>query len=405
MPTTRLLDKVLRSFDASRRTELWDEIIRGFGVRVSPRGRKTFFVMYRKHGVRRRLKLGHYPRLSLQDARKKARAALGAVAEGGDPARERAAARRAPTFEELAAEWLERYAKRRKRGWRKDERVLDLDLLPLLGKMKAGEIGRSDVRRLLDGIVERGAPIQANRTRALLSRIFSWGVEQEIVEHNPCSGVRPPSPESRRERVLAETEIKQLWLGLEGEHRVIAAAFRLLLLTGQRTIEVLTMRWSDVDGDLWTIPAEVVKSKRAHLVPLPAQALGVIQGVGRRDSEWVLPSHRRRGSRLSDTALSHVARRLGGRLGWTFWPHDLRRTCASLIRGLGVERFTVERILNHADPSVTAIYDLYSNLPEKRRALALWGEHVAGIVSIGRDPACGYGTEEPVVAPILAQRV
>lgn len=392
MTTLNLTDKTIRSIAVSRRTDFWDDFLPGFGLRVSPGGRKSFILMYRHRGQKRRLTLGVYPTTSLAEARRIARVKLGEVAAGEDPAEERTIARTAPTFADLAEQYLERYARPRKRSWKEDQRMLTLDLLPAWGRWPATEVKKRDVLRLLDAIVDRGAPIVANRTRALISRIYSWGIERDLVEHNPCLGVKPPAQEKRRERVLVESEIRQLWWVLEAEHPPIRDAFRLLILTAQRSVEVLSMTWGQIEKDLWTIPPEIVKGKRSHLVPLSDQAgavLDVIQSNGRgrapageRNSSepWVLPSPRKPGSRLDATALPQAARRICRQLDWQFWPHDLRRTAASHMTAMGVDRFIVARILNHADSSVTAVYDLYGYLPEKRAALSRWGARVAEIV-------------------------
>jgi Arm DNA-binding domain len=141
------------------------------GLRVSSSGRKTWFIMYRSKGRLRRLTLGPYPALSLADARGQAAAARHAVAEGGDPAVQKYDARHAPTMADLAAQYLDMYAKVHKRSWREDARLLHHEVLPNWGHRKAFDITRRDVIALLDHIVERGAPIQANRVLAFASSI------------------------------------------------------------------------------------------------------------------------------------------------------------------------------------------------------------------------------------------
>src|SRR5262249_24602352 len=140
----------------------------GIGLRLSNSGRKTWFVMYRSSGRLRRLTLGTYPVLSLADARSQATAAKHSVAKGEDPALEKESARTPPTVTDVATQYLERYAKQRKKSWRDDARLLHREVLPEWGHRKAHDIRRKDVLTLLDGIVERGSPIQANRVLALV---------------------------------------------------------------------------------------------------------------------------------------------------------------------------------------------------------------------------------------------
>jgi len=366
----------------SDRAEYWDASTPGFGVRISAAGRKTWVLMYR-HGNRlRRLTLGTHPALPLGDARDRARDALRAAAKGKDPAGEKAADRRAETFGEMADDYLDRYAKKRKRSWRKDELALERDLLPRFRSRKAKDITRRDVNALLDSIVDRGAPVQANRTFEILRRIFNWGISREIVEVNPCHMIKPPGEEKAREKVLSEDELRAFWKALEPEHARIAAMFRLRLLTAQRGGEVSTMRKADLDltGGWWTIPGEFSKNGLAHRVPLSPLAMEIVkEALAAADgSEWVFPSPTSDGPVRS---IWKAVKRVRDRCKVDFRPHDLRRTAASLMTGMGISRLTVSKILNHVESDVTAIYDRHSYDAEKRQALEAWAARLEEIFS------------------------
>ena len=127
-----------------------------------------------------------------------------------------------------------RYAKRRKRTWRKDERAIERDLKPAFGHRKAKEIKRKDVARLLHSIVERGAPVQANRTLEILRKLYNWAIAEEIVEVNPCYMIEAPGEERQRERVLKDEEIRLVWAAIEPETPLMRAMFKLRLVTAQR---------------------------------------------------------------------------------------------------------------------------------------------------------------------------
>src|SRR5262249_38201430 len=144
--------------------------------------------------------------------------------------------------------------------------------------IKADAIGRSDVRALLDRIVDRGSPIQANRTLALVRKIFNFGIGHDIVPVNPCHQMPRPSPENVRDRVLSPDELRTLWEALEGLGPQIGSLFRLYAFTAQRGGELITMRWDDVDLETawWNIPGERTKNRRPHRVPLTAQVVGII---------------------------------------------------------------------------------------------------------------------------------
>ena len=194
----------VRSVDAIRPPEAgqidyWDADRPGFGLRASAGGRKAWVVMYRHGNVKRRLTLGTYPTLSLAEARQKAAAAHHAVQySGADPANDKKAERRAETFPELAREYLERHAKRQKRSWRKDQLILEKDALPRFRKRKVKDITRRDIIAMLDDIVARGAPIQANRTLEVVRKLFNWAVARDILEANPCYRVPKPSTENHQ---------------------------------------------------------------------------------------------------------------------------------------------------------------------------------------------------------------
>jgi integrase len=382
MPTIRLTHRSIEAMKAGKwMTDYFDDRLEGFGIRVSPNtGRKTFFVRYTQNGRRRRVTLGAYPKLRLVDARDIARDTLRDVAKGKDPQQEKKAERQAMTFEELAELYIERHAKVKKKRWREDQRIIDVDLLPHWRRHKATKITRGDVVELLDGIVERGSPIMANRTKALISKIYNFGIGRDIVEHNPCFGVPMPAKARQRDRVLSEDEIRAVWRALDDEEPVMAATFRMRLITAQRGVEVLSMRWEDLDGDMWTIPAKVAKNGLAHAVPLSSQALALLDELRPTtgSSRWVFESPRKPGAHIS--AVQKAAYRIAEAADVDFVPHDLRRTAATFMTSMGISRLVVAKILNHVESGVTAIYDRHGYDAEKREALVVWADHLEKVV-------------------------
>ena len=346
--------------------------------------------MYRHAGRLRRLTIGTYPTLSLADAREKAKAALREAAGGGDPATSKRRLRGADTFGDLAENYIEQYAKAKKKTWRLDRNALDRDLLPRFRNRKANSITRGEVRELLREIVARGAPIGANRTLEIMRKIYNWGLSQEVgdIQANPCSMIEPPGEEQQRDRVLTDVEIRAVWAALEEDNPDICAIFKLRLLTAQRGGEMLRMRWSDIDevSSWWTIPGEFTKNGLSHRVPLSPSAVQVREGLGKPSGEagWVFPSPTGMGQRQS---VSKAIERIRARSNVDFVPHDLRRTVASRLTGdLGIGRLTVAKILNHVETGVTAVYDRHSYDAEKKQALDAWGFRLEAIVS-GQEPA------------------
>jgi len=393
--TDSLTERRIRALKAAgERVELMDGAVPGLGIRVSPTGSKSWFLRYGPQEARRRIVLGPYPALTLEAARNKARELVAGVRiKDRDPMTERRAARAArrqadtATFEALATFYLEQHAKRRKRlrGWQEDERKLRVEVLPLWGSRPAAEIRRTDVRALLERIAEERGGVCANRTRALLSKVFSFGIEKERVEGNPVYGVKRLYAEKPRERVLTEEELRGLWPLLDRLQPTVGAAWRLILLTAQRPGEVLSMRWRDLERDSrgwwWNLPAELTKTHRAHRVPLSPQALAVIETLRplTGSTEWVLAS-RADGKRL--TWLSHSSARLRAWSGLEhFTPHDLRRTAATWLGRSGVRPDTIDQLLNHTAGRITRTYNRAGYDAEKRQAVILLGDLVEGVVT------------------------
>ena len=332
-------------------------------------------------GKRRRVSLGRFPILDLAEAREKAKVLVGQVARGEDPQAERAAEEELITFGELAENYLRLHAKKRKRSWNEDERILHTDLLPAWKYRKATGIGRREVNELLDTIVERGAPIMANRTKALISKVYNFGISRDLVENNPCQGVPMPSVSRQRERVLSEDEIQRFWEGLRVARPVTAATFKMRLLTAQRGVEVLSLRWEQIEDRWWTIPGEVAKNGLSHRVPLSRQARELFAELRdlSGDSPWVFASPSKDGTHLK--TVSRTAKKIAKTAGIDdFVSHDLRRTAASHMMSMGISRLVVSKILNHAESGVTAVYDRHSYDAEKRKALERWGYRVEEIV-------------------------
>jgi len=386
----KFTDRQIKNLKPSdKRYEVFED--RGFGVRVSPTGRKTFIYLYRMRGEvnKRRLSLGTYPAMSLAEAHRLYAEAREMVNQGIDPGAkavaERQEDRKAPTVAELSAEYLEKWAKPRKRSWMVDKRIIEKDVLPRWGRSKAKDITRRDVIRLLDGVAERGG-VMANRTLAVIRKMFNFAVSRDILSTSPCTAVQAPAPENRRDRVLTAEEIKAFWLGL-GRTRItegIRLALKLQLVTAQRKGEVISSAWTDFDLDdgWWTIPAEKAKNGLPHRVPLSAMALNLLQTAKTiaGDSPWVFPSPR--GPRhITPTAVDHALRLALKTLEMEhFVPHDLRRTAASHMTGMGIPRLVVSKILNHVEKGVTAVYDRHSYDNEKRQALEAWGYRLQNII-------------------------
>ncbi len=380
--------------------EYFDIGLPGFGLRVSSKGRRTWIVRYRIKGRKGKgsMSLGAAGAIEFADARGAAKDALRAAEKGIDPAEPVRRERHAETFKELAERYIAEYARKRKRSWRTDERIIKRDLNPAIGNMKAVTVKRADVRQVLRTVIDREAPIMANRVHEVVRMIFAWAVGEEIggVEHNPCDGLARPSEEHSRDRVLSPDEIKTLWKALSdppaGMPRRCALALKLQLVTAQRKGEVVSAEWSEMDrkGEkVWTIPAEKAKNGLAHRVPLSDLALNVLTEIEKLagKSRWLFPSLDRSGKQaqraMTAQAINHAVLRAKNKLGVgdDVRPHDLRRSAASHMTSNGTARFVVGRILNHSERGVTAVYDRHGYDREKRQALDAWAARLEEITT------------------------
>jgi len=406
--TARLTAKGVAALETDQAQEtFWDELLPGFGVRISGKtGRKTYVVRYRVAGVHRRHTLGRHPSLSLADAREKARDALTRAQDGNDPALERQERKRgAHTFKVLAEEVLEAKAKSTRDATREERRrILEKDLIPAWGPRPVDSIGRRDVIELVEGIVRRGSPVMANRTLRLVQLIFNGGLKRGFptLEANPAHIMDLPGPEPRRRRFLERDELRHVWAATVPENPYMRAVFRLALLTGQRMHSVCALRWADIDAaDVWTIPAAVFKGRRPHLVPLSREALAVLDPLRelRDGAEYVFPAR-------ADAATPHLSstgaalRRIRARTekhGVEHWTaHDFRRTFRTHAtrpedpdhendpKGLGIAPDVADAVLGHKEASLG--FERYTGdapryrLAEKREALRRWGAFVAAAV-------------------------
>ena len=251
--------------------EIWDSKLPGFGLRVSPKGTRSFVLMYRINGRARRMTIGRYPVLSLADARHSALKALATVSDGKDPAAERARKARAASplhFEVFVDEFIDKYAKPRNKDWRETQRLLKREFASVWRGRDIRKIEKRDVLVVLDKMIKRGSPGAANHAYFAIRKLFNWAVERDTIKYSPCQGLRAPAKATSRDRYLNDDELKSVWNASETLGYPFGTISLILILTGQRIGEVANMEWDDLDDEFWTIPAERNKSGRPHIVPL-----------------------------------------------------------------------------------------------------------------------------------------
>lgn len=386
----KLTDRQVKNLKPkAQRYEVWEG--GGFGLRIFPTGSKSWIFMYRFNGKVKRATFGNYPKLSVAEAHAAYGKALADLEKGIDVGEKLVAHNRenrdALTVNELIDEYLERWASAKRSG-REDKRMLLKDVSPILGHRKAKDIKKKDILNLLDGILQRDAPIAANRTLAVLRRMFNFGIERDIIENTPCAAVKAPAKENRRDRLLSESEIKVFWEGLNGANmfEISKLALKLQLVTAQRKSELISSEWGEFDlkNGWWTIPSTKAKNGCSHLVPLSDLALELLFTLKEitGHSKWLFPSPKG-DVHVAPESIDHALRKNLDKLSneKPYTPHDLRRTAASYMTALGIPRLTVSKLLNHTDNTVTAIYDRHDYQKEKKEAAMLWSKKLRDLIN------------------------
>lgn len=270
-------------------------------------------------------------------------------------------------------------------------------LVSELGHIKVGDLTKRQLIQFFDSVVDRGAPVGANRVHTLAKQMFEWAAAKDLIPASPMAGIeRPGGEETPRDRVLSADEIKAFWTKLDAADMAepTKLALKLLLVTAQRRGELTFAKWShfNLDAKAWTIPVELLKSSHTrrekpepHVVPLSPLALDILRELHALTGEglYVLPAHgsKRKAVPYSESALSRAVRQNREHFGiGHFTPHDLRRTAATFMTRLKVPRLHVEKVLNHSTSDIAEVYDRNDYLPEKRAALERWGEHLTAIV-------------------------
>jgi integrase len=399
-----LTDVLVRSIlpPSSGRLELSDTRCPGLEMRITAAGVKSWSFRFRdpRSGRITRATIGSYPEVTLAEARDRAGDMRKAVAAGKNPVDEKRREREeagTKTFQALADRYLEEHARRFKRSAAADERNLRLHVLPKWAKRRYDEIQRRDVIALCEGMVLAGTATNANRVQALISSVFSFAVDADLIGANPCSRLRKRGVENVGRRVLSDGELRLFWNGIvyKPVSRAVGLALRLALLTAARVSEIAEAErrefhnLDDPERAAWILPAERSKNGRAHFVPLSGLAREAVLealALAGDTSPYLFPSPSVEDSPITGHALSVGMARFGRSLSdkdpaardWQAEPpspHDLRRTVATRLASLGIPAEDVSAVLNHTRRDVTGIhYDIYDRAREKRRALELWSD-------------------------------
>ena len=393
MPTIHMTKSAVDALKAaSKDTIYWDAGLPGFGVKVTPRSRKVFVVLYRIGGAGSRLRkytIGPYGRVTLQMARAEAQKVLAARLEGRDPATEKRESKRRMTadrVDDLIEVFIVQHVSKTRKA-AEISRLLRREVVSRWGNRCVHAIGKREIVELASEIAQRGTPIAANTLLKVIKTFLNWCVGRAIIDASPAEGVPLPGKEVARDRVLTNNELASVIRAARQIGGAYGGIVEMLALTGQRREEVAQMVWDEIDFNsrTWTLPGSRTKNGKPHIVHLSEACIKLIKRASRLGSyvfsiSGVKPFQ-------NFTNAKRALDELSGVTGWRL--HDLRRTCVSGMARLGVPPHVADKILNHQSGTISgvaAVYQRHHFLAERKLALERWGQYIETLVGEFRLP-------------------
>ena len=401
MTKRALTDKTLKALKPAPvggRYEIMDAVVPGLGVRVTPKGQRSFILVARYPGSANptRRTLGEYGVLTLEQARTKARRWLELLTKAIDPKdeeeqkRRQEQKRRANTFELVAEAFIVDHVLKKRKG---EEVARDIrrEFVSRWGGRPVSDVTRSDVIELINE-VKRRAPYQARNLLGYAKTLFDWTIEQDIygLEASPCDRIRPGrliGEKVPRQRVLSDQELRQVWAAAKQAGYAVGPIVQLLLLTAARKSEVAEARWSEFDfaKKLWTIPPERTKTDTAHVIPLAPEAIEILETLPRwTRGDYIFSTtcgaNPVNGFSKAKDRMNRIIREgMGAAMAdWRF--HDLRRTARTHFSAIPAQDIVRELAIGHTKPGLHKVYDQHLYLAEKRDLLDRWARRLWAIV-------------------------
>jgi integrase len=376
----------------------------GLYLEITPTGSKLWRLKYRIAGKEKKLAIGAYPIIGLQQARQRRDEARQQMAEGIDPGEQKKAAKQAQkaeglTFETLAREWYAYNAPRWAESTAyKAKLYLENDLIPGIGSQPIASINRPDLVKLVRKVEARGTLNAAGKIRQWLHQIFRYGLAKGAVDSNPATDldvVAAPAKAARHHPHIPMAELPELLEKLETAklHTLTRYAIRLLTLTAVRPGELRAAPWAefDLEAATWTIPKERMKARRPHVVPLPRQAVAILRQLHETTGSYALlfPGQQDSTRPMSENTINKALRLMGYEGRQT--GHGFRHLLSTELNGRGYNRDWIERQLAHGDADeIRDIYNHATYLEQRRGMMQEWADSIdtlcagAKVVSIKR---------------------
>ena len=405
MPKQYLTDKFLRKeMSPSKPIEYYDqhyikngrmeaEGVKGLFVRITKAGSKIFYYRYSINNKARSFNIGRYPdEINLHDARDEARKLAVRVNDGEDPhaEKQKQKAEQPKTFGEVIEAYKDQHLPTLREYTQNDyKRRIKVITRSLNTKLLMKDMQRGTLISFLNKKAQ-SAPGQAKYLQTILSGIFQFALDREIVDTNIAQKIKIKTPEREdkgtkyKNVALDNQQIRKLWNGFTEYGNPVGSLFKFLLLTGQRCGETRKMKWEDVDlkKRTWRIPPTNTKNKTEHFVYLSDMAIEILESL-QNDSQYVFKSS------VNDNHIAHPGKppqRIRKRVGVPeFNIHSLRTTFATRLAGLSVQPQVLSKILNHKKPgagsTITAAYNKHEYKNERRAAMQNWSNELNRILT------------------------
>jgi len=370
----------------------------GLYLEVRPTGAKLWRFRYRIAGKENVFAIGDYPSIALAEVRAEHGKARALVKQGIHPSHSRQAERlsnhaaNANTFEAVAKEWIAKKSP----GWtpyylRQVERFLESDVFPHVGRLPIRSVTAAHLLEIIRRIEGRGAESVALLVRQWSSAIFRYAVATLRADGDPAAALKGAihRPKVVHHKPLSRSQIVDFTkaLGKYGGYRTTVIALRLMLLTFVRTVELRKAEWSEFDLDAaeWRVPAERMKMREPHIVPLSQQAVDLLRELqtytGGRDA--LFPNYRRPNECMTATTLNRALERMGlnGKGSIGFSAHGFRATASTILNEMGYRSDVIERQLAHAErDKVRASYNHAEYMEERKAMMQEWANFIDGLL-------------------------